>query len=311
MALNRGGPDLRVRLGRLTLKNPVLVASGTAGFGEELSDFFDLSLLGAFVTKTVTLEPRPGFPPPRACETPSGMLNAIGLQNPGVDVFIRDHLPRLRARGVTVLVSVAGDSVQEMVRVAERIASEPGVAGVELNLSCPNVEDRARIFAMSPEATARAVAGVRRAVRIPLLAKLTAAAGDVVAVAEAAARAGAEALSITNTLPGMAIDVARRRPKLGATLGGLSGPAIRPIAVAAVWQVSRALPGVPIVGMGGVTSAEDALEFIMAGAWAVAVGTANFSNPRAPLEVLEGVRRFMEAEGVSSLEEIRGSLKPW
>jgi dihydroorotate dehydrogenase (NAD+) catalytic subunit len=261
------------------------------------------------VTKSVSLEPRRGRPTPRMAETPSGMLNAIGLQNPGVEAFCATDLPFLAGAGASVVASLVGRSAEEFGRLAARLAGEDAVHLLELNLSCPNVEHRGEVFATDPATAAAVVRTVKAAAGQPVLAKLTADVADLVAVARAVVDAGADGLTLINTLLGMAVDVHRRRPKLAAVTGGLSGPAIRPVAVRCVWQVAEALPGVPIVGTGGVATAEDAAELLLVGATAVAVGTASFVNPRAVVEVTAGLERYLAAQGVGSVAELPALLK--
>jgi dihydroorotate dehydrogenase (NAD+) catalytic subunit len=301
--------DLAVDLCGVRLATPVLAASGCFGFGREMAGWVDLGALGGVVTKSVSLEPRRGRPTPRMAETPSGMLNAIGLQNPGVEAFCATDLPFLAEAGATVVASLVGRSPAEFARLAARLAGEPGVALLELNLSCPNVEHRGEVFAVDPGAAAEVVAAVKRAAGQPVLAKLTADVTDLVAVARAVVDAGADGLTLINTLLGMAVDTRTRRPRLAAVTGGLSGPAIRPVAVRCVWQVAQALPGVPIVGTGGVVSAEDAAEFLLVGAAAVAVGTGSFINPRAVVEVAAGLERYLAAQGVGSPAELAALFK--
>jgi dihydroorotate dehydrogenase (NAD+) catalytic subunit len=302
-------PSLEVDLCGVRLPTPVLAASGCFGFGREMTDFVDLAEIGAVVTKSVSLEPRRGRPTPRMAETPSGMLNAIGLQNPGVEAFCQGDLRVLAEAGARVVVSVVGRNVEEFAQVAERLAREDAVHLIELNLSCPNVDSRGEVFATDPAMAATVVRAVKAAVRQPLLAKLTADVTDLVAVAEAVVEAGADGLTLINTLLGMAVDVHRRRPKLAAVTGGLSGPAIRPVAVRCVWQVARAMPEVPIVGVGGIATGEDAAELLLAGATAVQVGTANFINPRATAEVAEGLRTYLESQRLTSVTELPALLK--
>jgi dihydroorotate dehydrogenase (NAD+) catalytic subunit len=303
--------DLTTRLGPLELRTPVLVASGTYGAGREASAFVELGHIGGLIVKSMTLQPWKGKPTPRMCETPSGMLNAIGIQNKGVDHFISEDLPWLKKRKVTVIASIAGNTVEEFVRVADKLRTGgQGIAAVEINISCPNLEDRNNIFAHSPEATHAVVSGVRAALkRLPLFPKLSPNVTSLEDIAAAALDAGADGLSLINTVFGMAIDVESRLPKLAGTTGGLSGPAIRPVAVRAVYEVHRAFPHAPIIGQGGVVTAEDALELILAGASAVAVGTANFINPRAPIEVTRGIAEYMARHGVASLSELVGAVK--
>ena len=301
--------DMSTSLGAVPIPSPVLTASGCSAFGQELEPFVDLTAIGAVVTKSVQLRPRSGRPTPRMAETPSGMLNAIGLQNPGVEAFCAGDLEFLADAGATVVASLVGRSPEEFGRLAARLDGEPGLALVEVNLSCPNVEHRGEVFATDPAAAAEVVAAVRQATGTPMLAKLTADVTDLVAVARAVTDAGADGLTLINTLLGMAVDTRTRRPRLAAVTGGLSGPAIRPVAVRCVWQVAQALPGVPIVGTGGVVSAEDAAEFLLVGATAVAVGTGSFINPRAVVEVADGLERYLAAHGVGSPAELPALFK--
>ncbi len=303
--------DLTTTLGSVELSNPVLVASGTFGAGREGAAFVELSSLGGIIVKSMTVVPWKGKPTPRMCETPSGMLNAIGIQNKGVDHFITEDLPWLTKRGATVVASIAGNTVDEFVRVADKLRTGGrGMAAVEVNISCPNLEDRNNMFAHSPDATAAVVGRVKAALkRVPVFPKLSPNVTSLTEIAAAAVDAGADGLSLVNTVFGMAIDVETRRPKLAGTVGGLSGPAIRPIAVRAVHEVYRAFPHVPIIGQGGIASAEDALELMLAGATAVAVGTSNFFNPRAATEVAEGIAAYMARHGIASTSELVGAVK--
>lgn len=297
--------NLAVNIGGIKMKNPVTTASGTFGLGPEYGRFIDLNRLGALVVKGTTLLPKQGNPTPRIAETPAGMLNAIGLQNPGVEHFITKALPYLKDYDVPVIVNIAGDTVEDYVKLAEILDSAPGVAGIEVNISCPNVKRGGMQFGSNPESAAEVIQGVRNATRLPVIAKLSPNVTSIVEVAERVADAGADALSMINTLLGMAIDIKSRRPVLGNIMGGLSGPAVKPVAVRMVWQVYRAVK-LPIVGMGGIASAADALEFIMAGASAVAVGTANFVNPRATMDVLEGIEKYMLENGFNDINEVVG-----
>ncbi|WP_283133722.1 dihydroorotate dehydrogenase [Rhizohabitans arisaemae] len=299
---------MRARLAHVELANPVLTASGCAAFGRELSQFFDVSRLGAVVTKSVTLAPRAGRPTPRVAETPSGMLNSVGLQGPGVEAFLRRDLPWLTAHGVPVVVSIAGSSVAEYAELARRVSAESGVAAVEVNLSCPNVEDRGRRFASDAGAASDVVSAVRTHCRfdVPVFAKLSADVTDVVPIAKACVDAGAEGLSMINTILGMAVDVDTMRPSLAGGTGGLSGPAVRPVAVRCIWQVYAALPGVPIIGMGGVATGRDALELILAGACVVSVGTAIFHDPYACIRILRELEELLEQRGVERLSDAIG-----
>jgi dihydroorotate dehydrogenase (NAD+) catalytic subunit len=304
-------PDLSVKLGTLELANPVLVASGTFGAGREGSQFIDISKLGGIIVKSMTIAPWKGKPTPRMCETPSGMLNAIGIQNKGVDHFIGEDLPWLLKKKATVFASIAGNTVDEFVKVADKLRTGGrGVSAVEVNISCPNLEDRNNMFSHSVEATRDVVEGVKGALpRVPVFPKLSPNVTSLTEIAGAALDAGADGLSLINTVFGMAIDVESRRPKLAGTMGGLSGPAIRPIAVRAVHEVHRAFPHVPLIGQGGVANAVDALELILAGASAVAVGTMNFVDPRSSTNTIQGIADFMTSHDVESIEELVGAVK--
>jgi len=301
-------PDLTVKIGSLTLKNPVMPASGTFGFGEEYARYFDLSCLGAVVVKSVTLEPTLGNAPPRVCETPCGMLNSIGWQNPGLEVFLREKLPFLRRFDVPVIVNVAGKTVEEYAEVARRLDGVPGVAALEANISCPNVREGGMAFGTSPAAAARVTAAMRRATSLPLIVKLSPNVTDIVEVARSVVDAGADALSLINALTGMAVDLETRRPVLGNVLGGLSGPAIKPVALYMVWRVAQAV-SVPVIGMGGITTARDAVEFLLAGASAVAVGTASFRDPYALPRIIQGLREYLVEHNISSVRELIGALR--
>ena len=304
-------PDLTTKLGGIELANPVLVASGTFGAGKEGSAFVDLAELGGVVAKSMTVVPWKGKPTPRMCETPSGMLNAIGIQNKGVDHFITEDLPWLLKRNTTVVASIAGNTVEEFVRVADKLRTGGrGITAVEVNISCPNLEDRSNMFAHSAESTAAVVSGVKGSLkRVPVIPKLSPNVTSLTEIAEAALEAGADGLSLINTVFGMAIDPETRRPKLAGAIGGLCGPAIRPVAVRAIHEVHRAFPHVPILGQGGITSASDALELILAGASAVAVGTWNFVNPRSALEIARGIAAYMERHGIARVDELVGAVK--
>ncbi|MDQ3985248.1 MAG: dihydroorotate dehydrogenase [Actinomycetota bacterium] len=312
MAEQKLSSDLSINLGGIELKTPVLAASGTYGAGREAAAFLDLAKIGGIIVKSMTLTPWKGKPTPRMCETPAGMLNAIGIQNKGVDHFVSEDLPWLLKKGATVIASIAGNTVDEFVQVAEKLRLQGrGTAGIEINISCPNLEDRNNMFAHSPEATAAVVDGVKSAVKkvVPVFPKLSPNVTSLTEIAEAAVEAGADGLSLINTVFGMAVDTETRRPKLAGTVGGLSGPAIRPVAVRAVHEVHRALPLVPIIGQGGVTSGSDALELILAGASAVAVGTYNFVDPNAPVTVASEISEYMARHGATSVSELVGALK--
>lgn len=299
--------DLRTRVGDVALANPVLTASGTAGHGAELGGYVELSRLGAVVVKSLSAEPWPGNPAPRVHETPAGMLNSVGLQGPGVAAWVEDDLPALVARGARVVVSLWGRRVDDFARAAAMVAGAPAVVAVEVNVSCPNLEDRSRMFAHSPSATAEAVSACS-AGGVPLWAKLSPNTDRLLEVADAALGAGAQALVLVNSVLGMAIDVRHRRYALGSAAagGGLSGPAIRPVAVRAVHDARAAFPAAGIVGVGGVTRGVDAVEMLMAGADAVEVGTATFRDARAPLRVLNELRRWCRRHGVAEVSQIVG-----
>lgn len=302
--------DLSTSLGPLTLKNPVLVAAGTFGYGLEFEEFFDLNRIGGVITKTLTLKPREGNPAPRVVETPSGMLNAVGLQNVGIDAFLAEKWPALSKLKVPVIVSVAGFSEQEFIDIAKKLASVP-MAAVELNLSCPNVSHGIgkRCFSQSAEDTRAVVKAVKGILKVPVLAKLTAEVTDLPAIALAATEGGADVLTLVNTIAGMMIDVETETPVLANRTGGLSGPAIRPIAVRCIWEVHKAVK-TPILGLGGVASGRDALELMLAGASAVAVGTANFWNPRASMVVLEELRTLVEKKKRNVMDLVGAGHRP-
>jgi len=299
--------NLTTSLGKLIFKNPVLVASGTFGYGLEYQDIVGLEKLGALVLKTITLKPREGNSPPRIWETPSGMLNAIGLQNVGIDNFLDAKLPLLKKFDVPIIINIAGETIDEYIELANRLDGVNEIAAIELNVSCPNVKKGGMRFGEDVEAVAELVKAVRRVTKKILITKLTPNVTDIVIIAKSAEGAGSDVLSLVNTFLGMAIDTNSRRPRLGYTTGGLSGPAIRPIAVRMVWQVAKAVK-VPVIGMGGIASLEDALEFIIAGATAISIGTANFINPKAALEIIDGLGRYMEKNNIKDLSEIRGKL---
>ncbi len=289
----------------LLLANPVMTASGTSGYGTEASHGFDIQKLGAMVCKGTTLKPRDGNPQPRLAETAGGLLNSIGLENIGVDALIKEKAPIWASWQIPVIVNIAGETVDDYARLASRLDGVAGISGLEVNISCPNVKAGGAEFGVNPGAAAEVTAAVKKATSLPVLVKLTPNTSDIVKVALAVAEAGADAVSLINTLKGMAIDITRRRPLLGNITGGLSGPAIKPVALYMVYEVAGAVD-IPIIGCGGITTASDALEFIMAGASAIQVGTAGFSNPGAPLDVLEGIEQFMKKEGINNLTELIG-----
>ena len=289
----------------LLLRNPVMTASGTLSNGLEATRIFDINRLGAIVSKGTTLRPRDGNPQPRTAETPSGMLNTIGLQNVGIEALLRDVAPVWATWRVPVIVNIAGETVDEFRELASRLDGVPGVSGIEANISCPNVAVGGMLFGQDPKQAAAVTAAVIRSTTLPVIVKLTPNVTDIVAIARAIVEAGADALCVINTLQAMAIDIRARRPVLSTVFGGLSGPAIKPIALRAVYQVACAVD-VPVIGCGGIVRGEDAVEFIMAGATAVEVGTATFANPRAALDVLDGIERFMSDTGVSDVRELVG-----
>jgi dihydroorotate dehydrogenase (NAD+) catalytic subunit len=300
--------DLQVELGRLALKNPVLVASGTFGYVREMAGMVRLARLGALIPKTVTFHARAGNPTPRTVETASGMLNAIGLDNDGIAYFRAHHMPYLRTVGTTVIANIAGEDEDQFVAMAEMLGSEPGLGAIELNISCPNVSHGLDL-GTDAGAVGRLVRRVRQVCPLPIIAKLTPNVTDIVPIAAAAADAGADAVSLINTLRGMAINWRRRRPILAYDVGGLSGPAIKPVALRIVWEVARALPALPIIGIGGIATADDALEFLVAGASAIQVGTATFYEPTACERLLDELTVQLEEIGVADIRSIIGTLQ--
>ncbi|MDP3787495.1 MAG: dihydroorotate dehydrogenase [Candidatus Omnitrophota bacterium] len=300
-------PDLKVKIGRLELKNPVMVASGTFGSGEEYKDLLDLNKIGAIVTKSITLKARKGNPPPRIVETPSGMLNSIGLQNDGVEAFIKEKIPFLKTIRSAVIVSIAAHSVNDYVKLAERLDDIKRVDALEINISCPNVKGGLE-FSREPVSAFEVVNAVRRKTKKTVIAKLSPNVTDIATIAAAAEDAGADAVSLVNTFTGMAVDIDTKRPVLGNIVGGLSGPAIKPIALRMVWEVFKKVR-IPVIGMGGIMDSDDALEFIIAGASAVEIGTANFVNPKAAVEVIDGIERYMRQGRIKNMKELIGCLK--
>jgi dihydroorotate dehydrogenase (NAD+) catalytic subunit len=299
---------LAVTLNRLQLANPILVASGTFGYAREMQAFVQFSKLGGIIPKTVTPLPRLGNPPPRTVETAGGMLNSIGLDNDGLEAFLEKHLAYLLSLGTAVIVNIAGRNTDEFVAMAARLDALPQIAALELNISCPNVSGGVD-FGTDPKLTADLVGRVRATCRLPVIAKLTPNVSSIVSIAEAAAAAGADAVSLVNTFQGLAVDWRRRRPILGGGLGGLSGPAIKPLALRAVWQVARAVQ-IPIIGVGGIASLDDVLDYLVCGASAVQIGTANFYNPGIAEQLVDQLQHLMDAEGWSDLREVIGTLQP-
>ena len=302
------GPVLAVSIGKLRMVNPVMAASGCFGYGEEISKFYPLSRLGAVVVKGTTLEPRQGNTPVRMAETPAGMLNTIGLQNVGVDQLLAEKLPFLRKAGVPVVVNINGRTIEEYSELAARLEGQGGIGALEINISCPNVKEGGIEFGSSPEAAARVVSAVRKATTHTLITKLSPNVTDVRTIARACVEAGSDALSAINTVVGMAIDAKARKPILKSVTGGLSGPAVKPIGLRVVYQVRQAVK-VPIVGMGGIVTGEDAVEYLLAGATAVAVGTANYLEPRAALDVVEGLGKYMMENKVENVSSLTGALR--
>lgn len=299
--------DLSTKLKDLELKNPVLTASGTFGYGDEYADFINLEALGGFVVKGTTLEPRQGNDYPRMAETPMGMLNCVGLQNGGVELFVAEKWPALRNLDTVPIVNVSGARVEDYVACAERLASLDGLKAIELNISCPNVKQGGMAFGTTTDGAASVVEAVRRVWPRHLMVKLSPNVTSIVDIACAVEDAGADSVSLINTLLGMAVDVERRRPVLSTVTGGLSGPAVKPVAVRMVWQVAHAV-NIPVVGLGGISCASDALEFIMAGASAIQVGTANFVNPRVTIEIIEGLEDYCRRHGVARLMDLKGII---
>ncbi|MCL0107921.1 dihydroorotate dehydrogenase [Peptococcaceae bacterium] len=298
-------PCLEVNIGGIGMNNPVMTASGTFGFGIEYSQFIDINQLGAIVIKGVTLKPKEGNSTPRIVETPAGMLNSIGLQNPGVDYVINNYVPYFKKLKTKVIVNISGDSTLDYALVAKKLTDAGGISGIEVNISCPNVKRGGMAFGASAKSAFEVTEAVKDATDLPVIVKLSPNVTDIAEIAKAVEAAGADAVSLINTLTGMAIDINAKKPVLGNVVGGLSGPTVKPVAVYAVWRVYKAVD-IPIIGMGGISSAEDALEFILAGARAVAIGTANFVNPKTAIEVIEGIERYLKSHEISDINELVG-----
>ena len=300
--------DMSTTLGNAWFPTPIFTASGCASSGKELEQFFPLNQVGAIVTKSVMSKPRHGRPTPRMAETPSGMLNSIGLQGPGIDAFLANDVPWLIEQKARVIVSIAGETVEEYSTLARKLRSVSGISAVEVNISCPNVENRGMVFACDPESSRRAIDGVRKTIggELPIIAKLSPDVTDLPAIARGVVDAGADGLALINTVLGMVINIDSMKPHLGGKTGGLSGPAIKPVAVRAIYQVHAALPKVPILGMGGVTSGRDALELILAGASGVSVGTASFGNPKALIDIQNELRDLLAARGFATMQQAIG-----
>ena len=300
--------NMSVKIGTLKLKNPVMTASGTFGYGGEYADYVDLNKLGAIVVKGLSLKPRAGNPPPRIMETPSGMLNAVGLQNIGVDTFIEEKLPILRKYDTNVIANIYGETYDEYKKVAQKLTSAKAVHALEVNISCPNVRKGGLSFGADPKSAAAVTRKVKEVTDLPVIVKLTPNVTDITAIAAAVEKAGADAISLINTLTGMSVDIFTRRPHLKNVTGGLSGPAIKPVALRMVWQVLQKI-SIPVIGIGGIMNAEDALEFLILGAKAVQIGTANFINPQATIEIIGGIERYMELNGIKNISKLIGTFR--
>ncbi len=301
-------PNLNIKIGNLDFKNPVMTASGTFGYGEEFKSFIDLHSLGAIIVKGISFKPRAGNPPPRVVETASGMLNAIGLENVGVEDFIANKLPFLKKCSSNIIVNILGDYVEDYSVLAERLDGEEGVHALEVNISCPNVKKGGVAFGTVPKMAHEVTKAVRKKTELPVIVKLSPNVTDITEIAKAVEDGGADAVSLINTLLGMAIDINSRKPKLANIVGGLSGPAIKPVALRMVWQVSKSVK-IPVIGIGGIATAEDAIEFLLAGATGIQIGTANFVNPKATVDVIDGIRKYLVDSQHESVSDIIGALQ--
>ena len=306
--MEKNHPILNVTISdKLTLKNPVMTASGTFGYGQEYSQFVDLNQLGAIVVKGLSLEPNPGNPPPRIIETPCGMLNAIGLENIGLNAFVDNQLPYLSQFNTPVIANIYGKTIQDYVLLAEKIETINGIAAIEVNISCPNVKAGGVAFGTDPDIAHEVIHSIRQATSKPMIVKLTPNVTDIVHIAKTAAHAGADAISLINTITGMSVDIHTRKPRLANKIGGLSGPAIKPVALRMVWQVAQAV-SIPVIGIGGIMNAEDALEFLIVGAQAIQVGTANFVNPTATIDILSGIQDYLLKNNINDISQLIGSI---
>ena len=310
-------PDLSVKIGKIRMRNPIMVASGTFGYGKEYEDIVDLKRLGAIVTKTITLSPRSGNAPPRIVETPAGMLNSIGLENDGLDAFVKDKMPYLRSLGIPVIISIGGETIDEFAKLAKQLDGVEGIAGLEINISCPNLKvtrslghqvTSSTLFSQDKRLTHKVVRKIRRATNLTVITKLTPNVTDITEIARAAQDAGSDAISLVNTYMAMAVDIEERRPMLGSVTGGLSGPAIKPIALKAVWDVRNSVD-IPIVGMGGIVSMKDVLEFMICGATAVALGSVNFTYPNKSIEIIDKLGYYIKSHNIKRIKELVGALK--
>jgi dihydroorotate dehydrogenase (NAD+) catalytic subunit len=306
--MNSKKPQMRVNIGGIEIKNPVMTASGTFGYASEFDELMDLNRLGAIVVKGLSLEPSKGNPPPRIVETPCGMLNAIGLENVGLAAFVKKKLPFLRRLDTPIFVNVYGKSAEEYAELAARLEDIDGVSGIEVNISCPNVKSGGIAFGAYPESAAEVISAIRKKITKPLMVKLSPNVTDITEIAKSVEAEGADSISLINTITGMAIDIETRRPKIGNITGGLSGPAIKPVALRMVWQVAQTV-NVPVVGIGGIMTAKDALEFLIAGAVAVQIGTANFINPHATTDIIDGIETFLIERNISDISDIIATLK--
>lgn len=301
-------PDLRVHIGGLDLQNPVMTASGTFGYANEFNDLVDLNRLGGIIVKGLSLEPSKGNRPPRIVETPCGMLNAIGLENVGIETFLREKLPFLKTLSPPIIVNIYGKNIAEYVEIARLLENVEGLSGLEINISCPNVQAGGIAFGVDPKTAGAVVSAVRKKTNMPLMVKLSPNVTDITEIAKSVESAGADSISLINTLTGMAIDIKTRRPMLDNITGGLSGPAIKPIALRMVWQVAQKVT-IPVIGIGGIMTGKDAIEFFIAGATAVQIGTANFVNPCATIEVIEGIERYLVEKDIARVTDIVGTLE--
>jgi dihydroorotate dehydrogenase (NAD+) catalytic subunit len=306
--MNSKKPQMRVNIGGIEIKNPVMTASGTFGYASEFDELMDLNRLGAIVVKGLSLDPSKGNPPPRIVETPCGMLNAIGLENVGLAAFVKKKLPFLRRLDTPIFVNVYGKSTEEYAELAARLEDIDGVSGIEVNISCPNVKSGGIAFGAYPESAAEVIRAIRKQITKPLMVKLSPNVTDITEIAKSVEAEGADSISLINTITGMAIDIETRRPKIGNITGGLSGPAIKPVALRMVWQVAQTV-NIPVVGIGGIMTAKDALEFLIAGAVAVQIGTANFINPHATTDIIDGIETFLMERNISDISDIIATLK--
>ena len=308
MASSIRPPDLSVKIGRITLKNPVIVASGTFGFGEEYEDFFDLSRLGAIITKGISLKPMEGNPPPRIFETEGGIINSIGLQNPGFQDFVKDKLPYYKRIKSHLIVNFFGNTQKEYMELARRFDGVPEISGLEMNISCPNIKKGGIVFGSNPQMAYRLVHKVRKSTKLTLIVKLSPNVTDIALMAKSAEEGGADAVSLVNTFRAMAVNIHTKKPELGNIIGGLSGPVIKPIALRMVWEANQAVK-IPIIGMGGIMKAEDAIEFILVGASAVQIGSANLINPRVAIEVIDGIKKYLIENRINRVKKLTGLFR--